>query len=89
MNSLVNKRKQLLLTHGYKTYTDFARAVNDDSSNVRKVIIGEQIPSISKLFLWASVLDINIVQILHLFYPIEMNKNIAEYNIRAKKGKVK
>lgn len=86
MNSLVNKRKQLLFSHDYKTYTDFARAVNDDPSNVRKVIIGEQIPSISKLFMWASVLDVNIIYILALFYPKEMNENIAEYIIRNKKG---
>ena len=47
------KRIQFIKDHGYKNVSVFADAVNEHPSNVHKILKGQQIPKIQKLFVYA------------------------------------
>lgn len=68
-------RKEFLKAHGYETLAAFATKVQDNSSNVLRVLKGIQKPELQKLFLWANALHVDIVDVLNLFYPKEMKEN--------------
>ena len=74
------KRIDFILSRGFKNISQFSIAVNDSPSNVTKVLSGKQRPEIDKLFKWADVLQVDIIQLLMLFYPDEMKRNIRIVN---------
>lgn len=76
-----NKRAiQFIKESGYKTITEFSKAVNEDVSNTRKVLIGKQKPNIEKCFNYANALHCTIDQVLMLFYSDLFNDHIRTYN---------
>ena len=68
------KRIQFIKDHGYKNVSVFADAVNEHPSNVHKILKGQQIPKIQKLFVYAAALDVDISKVLEMFYPEEMRQ---------------
>ena len=74
------KRIDFILSRGFKNISQFSIAVNDYPSNVTKLLSGKQRPEIEKLFKWADVLQVDIIQLLMLFYPDEMKRNIQIVN---------
>lgn len=79
-------RKDYIRYFGYETISDFASAVNEDVSNVWKVLNGKQKPTIEKMIKYAIVLKVDISDIITLFYPESMKK----YNrMKTKRRKMK
>ena len=78
----MNKAIDFIKSQGYKNISDFARAVNDNPSNVRKVLIGKQKPDIKKCFIYANALHCTIDQVLMIFYSDLMTEHIRLYNER-------
>ena len=78
----MEERRKDFIKEKFKSVRQFALAVNDDPSNVLKVLKGQQKPEIQKLFVWATALECDIIQLLVLFYPKEMMQNIHEHNER-------
>ena len=74
------KRIDFILSRGFKNISQFSIAVNDNPSNVTKVLSGKQRKKKKKLFKWADVLQVDIIQLLMLFYPDEMKRNIQIVN---------
>ncbi len=72
MDKIAAKRIAFVKSHGYKNISVFARAVGEHPSNVHKVLKGQQLPRIEKLFTYAAFLDVDMSQILGLFYPEQM-----------------
>ena len=77
-------RKQFVLDSGFTSIEHFAQYLEDDVSNVYKVLHGVQKPRIQKLFKFAEVLECDILQVLTLFYPDEMKKNVRMMNKKHK-----
>lgn len=78
--NMKEKRIDFILSRGFKNISQFSAAVNDSPSNVAKVLSGKQMPEIEKLFKWADVLQASVMQLLMLFYPDEMKRNIRIVN---------
>lgn len=78
--NMKEKRIDFILSRGFKNINQFSAAVNDSPSNVTKVLSGKQRPEIEKLFKWADVLHASVMQLLMLFYPDEMKRNIRIVN---------
>lgn len=76
-----NKAIEFMKQQGYKNMSDFARAVNEEPTNVRKVMIGQQKPNIEKCFKYANALHCSINQVLMIFHTDLMNEHIRIYNI--------
>lgn len=76
------KRVAFILERGYKSISDFARAVGENPENVAKIFRGEQKPKVNKLLKYALVLDAEIEQMLMLFYYDEMTDYIKRRNIK-------
>lgn len=68
------KRIAFIKSHGYKNVSAFAEAAGEHPSNVHKIIKGQQMPKIEKLFNYAAILDVDMSQILALFYPEDMKR---------------
>lgn len=75
-------RKEFIIKHGFKNIAEFARSVNDNQSNILKILKGQRLPEIQKLFMWADILQVNITELLYLFYTDAMEKNQI-YNKKA------
>ena len=80
----MNKEKRIIfiMERGYKSISDFARAVGENPSNMARIFRGEQKPEINKILKYALALDSEIEQILMLFYYDEMTAYIKERNKR-------
>ncbi len=75
-----NRAIEFMKKSGYESITDFSKAVNEDVSNTRKVMIGQQKPNIEKCFKYANALHCTIDQVLMLFYSDLFNDHIRTYN---------
>lgn len=62
---------EFVTDRGYHSVTDFAEAVNEDVSNVHKVLKGKQKPKIQKILTYAAALDVDVMKLLEMFYPEE------------------
>ena len=82
---MTNEVKQFLKDFGYPSLSAFSDALGEDITNVSKIVQGKQKPKIEKMFHWASILDCDIVRLLYIFYPAEMNKNEMENHRRERK----
>ena len=83
----MNKEDRIafITTHGYKNVTKFSEAVHEDVSNVHKILGGQQLPRIEKLFTYAAALDVDITKLLSLSYPEDM-KRYKEARRQRKEG---
>lgn len=79
---IIERRKDFIKHHGFKNMSEFSDAVGDSPANIHRIITGIQKPKIEKLFYFATVLRCDIDQLLHLFYPNEMQKNVEEHKKR-------
>lgn len=75
-----NKAIEFMKQSGYTSITEFSKAVNEDVSNTRKVLIGKQKPNIEKCFTYANALHCTIDQVLMIFYADLFNEHIRIYN---------
>lgn len=78
MNSLdMSKTKftQLLQAKGYTTIAEFARDCNVKPQTVFVHVRNQHRPDINRMFLYASVLEVPIDDILRIFYPHDMALN--------------
>lgn len=67
----VENIKTFIKKHGFKTMTDFGKAVNMSRQNISGRICGRTDPSIRMLLQWAMVLHCDITELIKLFYPKE------------------
>lgn len=82
--TLYAERIEFIKSYGFENLSQFAREIGDDVSNVHKVFIGKQKPSIEKLLKYAGVLDCDLIQLSYLFYYNETSAYVRARNERRK-----
>ena len=60
--------KNFILNHGFKSMSDFGKAVGMERQNLSQRIRGKCNPDIKMLLVWASVLKCDITELIRLFY---------------------
>ena len=68
--------KNFILNHGFKSMSDFGKAVGMERQNLSQRIRGKCNPDIKMLLKWATVLKSDITELLRLFYPEEYGEYI-------------
>lgn len=67
----IDEIKNFILNHGFKTMSDFGKAIGMERQNLSQRIRGKCNPDIKMLLKWATVLKCDITELIKLFYPEE------------------
>lgn len=74
-----DKLNNLVADAGYKSFRSFAKDVGITSANLYSNIDGTYNMSMKRMFRVAEVLNVPILQIIDIFYPEELAKNMDKF----------
>ncbi len=74
-----DKLNNLVANAGYKSFRSFAKDVGITSANLYSNIDGTYNMSMKRMFRVAEVLNVPILQIIDIFYPEELAKNMDKF----------
>ena len=72
----IDEIKNFIFNHGFKSMSNFGKAVGMERQNLSQRIRGKCNPDIKMLLKWATVLTCDITELIRLFYPEEYGEYI-------------